>query len=255
MKFPSRLSFDLWRARLVGPFSNGSGAAAIFHLLAAMLPAFHEADVSPAAPSAARSIRTALGTRAPVVWIGGGEPLDHSEVGRVAFALNGKGRSVFLHTDGWRLRQRIHEFRPDPRLFLTVELVGREGIHDRAVGRPGAFRRAMEGIRAAKLSGFHVCAHVTVDENTDLCETGGLFEVLDRCDVDGFVVSSGGRAPAGPGNALAEALENIRAVVRSSRWERFSRLLEASYAARAETAAIPVAPLAGGETGALEERA
>jgi len=258
MKFPLRLSLDLWRARM-SQHSASKRAEAIFHLPAAMLPALHETEgdgvLDGNAHSAADSVRTAERTRAAVLWIGGGEPLDHAEVGRVTFALNGKGRNIFLHTDGQRLRQRIHEFRPDPRLFLTVELSGREKIHDASFGREGAFRRAMEGIRAAKLSGFHVCAHVTVNGNTDVCETGELFDSLDRYDIDGYVVSSGGRATAAARGVLEETLEDIRALVRCSRWESFSRLLEASYAARGERAAVAVTPVPEGEGGAVEESA
>jgi hypothetical protein len=90
----------------------------------------------------------------------------------------------------------------------------------------------MEGIRAAKLSGFHVCAHVTVNSQTDVCQTGELFEYLDNYDVDGFIVSSGGgRVEPATCNKLQEKLREIRALVRCSRWEYFSSLLEDSYAA------------------------
>src|SRR5262245_63290414 len=151
MKFPLRLTLDLWRAGLFPAGDSGNGAAPIFHLPAAWLPALHENGFGPSAEgvshTAADSVRTAAKTKAPVLWIGGSEPFDHAEVGRVAFALNARSRNVFLHTDGQRLRQRIHEFRPDARLFLTVELAGREAFHDRVVGKPGAFQRAMEGIR------------------------------------------------------------------------------------------------------------
>src|SRR5262245_29260085 len=190
MKFPTRLTLDLLRARLSQRFVNGA-AETIFHLPASLLPTVHEnsgdGSASREGRCAAGSVRRAAQTGAPVVWIGGSEPLDHPEVGRVAFALTGKGRNVFLHTDGVRLRQRIHEFHPNSRLFLTLELAGREEIHDGIVGRLGAFRRVIEGIRAAKLSGFHVCTHVTVSETTEACEIGELFEFLNRYDVDGFV--------------------------------------------------------------------
>src|SRR5262249_41200769 len=152
---------DLWRGRLLRAIDNGNGAhaAAIFHLPAAWLPALQENGFAHVANgdahTAADSVRTAAKTKAPVLWIGGSQPLDHAEVGRVAFALNARGRNVFVHTDGQQLRQRIHEFRPDARLFLTVELFGREAFHDRSAGKSGAFQRAMEGIRAAKLSGFY----------------------------------------------------------------------------------------------------
>jgi len=180
-------------------------------------------------------------TAAPVFWVGGDEPLQHPVIGRIAGALNKAGRNVFLHTDGLLLRKRIHEFRPDPRLFLTVELAGREESHDRAVSQPGAFARVIEGVRAAKLSGFHVCAHVTVNLQTDVCETVELFEYLDNYDVDGVIVSSGGEiVESASGIDLRDKLQEIRALLRCSRWEYFSSLLEASYAApRAGKAVVP----------------
>ena len=245
MKFPLRLTLDLWRGRLFPAGGDGSGAAVIFHLPAARLPALHQNGFDHSADAdshtAADSVRIAAQKKAPVLWIGGSEPLDHAEVGRVAFALNARGRNVFLHTDGRCLRQRIHEFRPDPRLFLTVELAGREAFHDRYVGTPGRFQRIMEGIRAAKLSGFYVCAHLTVTGKTEPCETGELFEFLDRYDVDGFIVSSGGSEPTIPRTAHQEKLEELRAFVRCSRWEHFSRLLESSYAGRTVKEDIPTA--------------
>jgi len=259
MKFPLRLTLDLWRNRVSQAFRNGDRSAEIFHLPAAALPALHESGGNLASSendhSAAESVRAATHTAAPVLWIGGSEPLEHSEVGRVAFALNGQGRNVFVNTNGQRLRQRIHEFHPNPRLFLTVELAGREVFHDRVTGRPGAFRRAIEGIRAAKLSGFHVCAHVTANDKTEVCETGELFEFLDRYDVDGYIVSSGGRTPLVETSAAQESLEEIRALARCGRWESFARLLEASYVSRSETTSVaaPVVPVGEGETEAVEE--
>jgi MoaA/NifB/PqqE/SkfB family radical SAM enzyme len=263
MKFPLRLTLDLWRARLFGASDGADGVAApIFHLPAAWLPALHENGFEHGADgdshSAADSVRTAAKTKAPVLWIGGGEPLDHAEVGRVAFALNARGRNVFIHTDGQRLRQRIHEFRPGDRLFLAVELAGREAFHDRSVGKTGAFRRVIEGIRAAKLSGFHVCAHVNVTDKTEPCETGELFEFLDRYDVDGYIVSSGGLAHAIPSAAYQDKLEELRGFVRCSRWENFSRLLETSYAGRAvkqEASTVATALPSQVDSEALEETA
>lgn len=262
MKFPLRLTLDFWRERFLSSGDDGNGAAPIFHLPAAWLPALHESRFEPTAGadphSAADSVRTAAKSKAPVLWIGGSEPLDHAEVGRVAFALNAHGRNVFIHTDGQSLRQRIHEFRPDPRLFLTVELAGREAFHDRAVGKTGAFWRVMEGIRAAKLSGFYVCAHVSVTEKTELCETGELFEFLDRYDADGFIVSSGGSVQATLSAAYQEKLEELRGLVRCSRWEHFSKLLESSYAGRTVkedvSKAVPSLPPQV-ETEAVEETA
>jgi MoaA/NifB/PqqE/SkfB family radical SAM enzyme len=245
MKFPSRLSLDLLRGRIARAFASSRDNATIFHLSPSAFSSTNQKEIDAESdPSAAvMEIPAAVvsQTAAPVFWVGGDEPLQHPVIGRIAGALNQAGRNIFLHTDGLLLRKRIHEFRPDPRLFLTVELAGREGVHDQAVAQPGSFARVMEGIRAAKLSGFYVCAHVTVNLQTDVCRTGELFEYLDNYDFDGFIVSSGGgQVEPAWGDELQEKLQDIRSLIRCSRWEYFSSLLEASYAApRAGKAIVP----------------
>jgi hypothetical protein len=133
---------------------------------------------------------------------------------------------VFVHTSGYNLRQRIHEFRPDSRLFLVFELAGREEAHNKAVGLTDAFHRSMEAFRAAKLSGFLVAAHVTVTTETDPCDIGELIEFLDKRDVDGFMVTAGRHLDP----SIRRNLEDSRSLIRFGRWERFSALLDASYA-------------------------
>ena len=248
MKFPLRLSLDLLRSRIAGAF-NSSRPALIHQLSLSEFAQPSEQEIAAESNPHAALIQipesVLAGTSAPVLWLGGTEPLDNPVIGRIGAALNAAGRNVFVHTSGLLLRQRIHEFRSSERLFLTLELAGREDAHDRATGRPGNFRRAMEGVRAAKLSGFHVCAHVTVGARTEPCEMGELFDSLDRHDVDGFIVSSGGQ----PGNepAGSDRLEEIRALVRCSRWENFSRMLEDSYSNRkAETKRVRIASQGAG---------
>jgi hypothetical protein len=245
MKFPSRLSLDLLRDRIARAFASRRDNSTIFHLSPSVFSSINQREIDAESdPNAAVMeipANVVSQTAASIFWVGGDEPLQHPVIGRVAAALNKAGRNVFLHTDGLRLRKRIHEFRPDSRLFLTVELAGRGEIHDRAVAQPGSFARVMEGIRAAKLSGFYVCAHVTVNLQTDICETVELFEHLDNYDVDGFIVSSGGGLiESASRSELREKLQDIRSLVRCSRWEYFSSLLEASYATpRARKAVVP----------------
>src|SRR5216683_2308555 len=219
MKFPLRLSLDLLSSRITRALAGGRDTSTIFHLSASAFSATNqkeiEAESDPNAAVMEIPASVVAQTAAPIFWLGGDEPLLHPVIGRIAAALNKAGRNVFLHTDGTRLRQRIHEFRPDPRLFLTVELAGREELHDEVAGLPGAFRRVIEGIWAAKLSGFHVCTHVSVNSRTEVCETGELFEFLDRYDVDGYIVSSGGRAlEMSSAVELQGKLAEIRSLVR-----------------------------------------
>jgi hypothetical protein len=247
MKFPLRLSVDLLGGKLLRGFSAASALSMIHHLSPSLFSASNQEEIDAESdPNAAlMEIPASMmaQTSAPILWIGGQEPLQHPVIGRVAAALNSAGRNVFLHTDGLQLRRRIHEFRPDPRLFLTVEFAGCGKLHDHATEPSGAFRRRIEGIRAAKLSGFHVCTHVTVNEQTQVCETGELFESLDQHDVDGYIVSSAGAADVTSDSPMKEKLEEIRALVRCARWESFSKLLEASYVSvsrRADLASVPV---------------
>ncbi len=212
MRFPLRLSADLFKAKISNLLDGPSKVPAILRT---------ESDEN--------ALTRTRQTASPVVWLGGTEPLLYPEIGRVANSVVELNRYTFLHTDGYQLRQRIHEFRPDSRLFLTVEFFGIEAAHNRAAGRQDAFRRALEGIRAAKLSGFLVAAHFTVTNETDPCQIGEVIESLDSKDMDGFIVSTGGRASTATMAAISETLEDTRAMIRCGRWENFSRLLEASY--------------------------
>jgi len=178
------------------------------------------------------------------VWIGGTEPLLHPEIGAATDAIVETSRFAFVHTSGHNLRQSIHEFRPGSRLFLTLEFAGREEAHNKTVGRSDAFRLSMEAIAAAKLSGFLVAVHVTVTRETDACDIAGLIEFLDKKDVDGFIVTSGGLA-AEKDSGLQEIVEQSRAMIRCGSWERFSKLLDASYADEAAQTAPQELPSAG----------
>lgn len=210
MRFPLRLTAALYKAKALRILGGGAFANPIAHV----------------APGEALPI---MQTSAPIAWIGGTDPLVNSEIGRIAAEHAEAKRFVFLHTSGYNLRQRIHALQPSPRLFLTLEFAGREAAHNRADGRADAFGRSMEGIRAAKLSGFLVAAHFTVTEQTDSCDVAELIEFLDKNDVDGFIASSRGQSGMHGAELLAETLDDVRAMIRSSQWENFSRLLEESF--------------------------
>ena len=250
MHLPLRLRAGLFRYRFLHAFSEPAAAPIFrFSALATHFLKREGLDDSPAGlewHSPRECVRLAESVAAPVVWVGGTEPLLHPEIGEVARALVQSARHVFLHTSGVDLRRRIHEFRPDSRLFFTIEFSGDALVRGRSGGQP--LGRVLESIRTAKLSGFLVCAHMTVGANTDVCGIDELFELLDEKDVDGFIASSGG---AKPSVALAARLEEILGTIRHAGWERFSRLLESSYA---QPMAAPAPPeLPGSRARAFEE--
>src|SRR5437762_1844515 len=117
---------------------------------------------------------------APIVSICGGEPMIYPEIGRLVREILKRRKHIYLCTNGMFIQKRLHEFRPSPSFFFNVHLDGLEETHDMAVERPGVFRAAVEGIRAAKKAGFLVCTNTTIYKETDLHEIDELFALLTR---------------------------------------------------------------------------
>src|SRR4029077_2113217 len=139
------------------------------------------------------------------------------------------GHFVFLETDGTLLRRRIHEFQPVPRLFLTVRLEPAAKSHTPNGVGASAFELAVEGIRAARLSGFLVCLCVRIRPATELGEVAQLIQFARSLDVDGIVVTPANDASnsAHPdAAALLRKTEEARKLIASKWWESFSRMVE-----------------------------
>jgi MoaA/NifB/PqqE/SkfB family radical SAM enzyme len=123
-----------------------------------------------------------------------------------------------------------------------VQLEGFEQRHDRRTRREGTFREAIDGIRAAKLSGFLVCAYIAAHSDMELAEVEQLRRYLEARDVDGFIVMPANDSPPAASqqkesDLLRRKLHAARVQVRSRRWRLFSRLLESSLPAAPAAAA------------------
>src|SRR5258708_1956879 len=88
---------------------------------------------------------------APIVSICGGEPMIYPELGPLVRGILKRRKHIYLCTNGMFIRKRLHEFRPTSRFFFNVHLDGLEKTHDLAVERPGVFKAAVDGLKAAKL--------------------------------------------------------------------------------------------------------
>jgi molybdenum cofactor biosynthesis enzyme MoaA len=163
----------------------------------------------------------------PIIWLGGCEPLEHAAVPRMTSDLTRAGRHVFLQTNGVLLRRRIHEFQPSSRLHLTIPFHGLEESHDLLTGRPGAYHIAMEAIRAARLSGFLICAQIVLHPGSPPGELAQLHHDLRNAHVDGMLVS-----PAELTTDMQRRVTKARSQFLSRRWTLVSRLLD-SVALRA----------------------
>ncbi|HEY6267980.1 MAG TPA: radical SAM protein [Candidatus Acidoferrum sp.] len=222
LRFPLRLTADLTRARLARR-SRPAFCPVQFADAAELL--HHDSNH----PVSHEKIREIISGHSPVVWIGGSEPLHHPGVAHLVRAITGSGYFVFLETDGTMLRRRIHEFQPVPRLFLTVRLDPGSPLHMSKSLRPNSSELAVEGIRAAQLSGFLICVHARVQSETELQKVAELIRHSRSLGVDGIVVtaaSGDSNRAASEGAAVERNAMEARKLIGSKWWESFSRLVE-----------------------------
>ncbi len=192
---------------------------------------FESGDISAEPKAGTELLSFVRDSAAPVVWIGGPDPLLHPEVAQLTRCIVGHGQHVFLETDGALLR-RIHEFRPVSRLFLTVPLNGLEKSHDLRAARSGAFRNAVEALQAARLCGFFTCIHARIDEETNLADIAALLAFENSLDADGFVISPAvvPDAASPRGESLKQKTAEARKLIGNRWWQLFSRLAEPALA-------------------------
>ena len=234
MRFPLRLTADITRARLAKRLGIAQDARPVQFLDAAEI-LHHDSSH----PVSHEKIRNLIGSRSPVIWIGGSEPLLHPGVAHLVRAITGSGHFVFLATDGTLLRRRIHEFQPVPRLFLTIRLEPAPKRHTPDRTRADAFELAVEGIRAARLSGFLICLHVRVRPEIELGKTTELIQIAQSLDVDGIVITPANDVSNSAHSdtvALQQKTVEARKLIGSTWWESFSRIVEPVLSGRRSAA-------------------
>jgi sulfatase maturation enzyme AslB (radical SAM superfamily) len=245
MRFPLRLTAELAKAKIFRMGRGSAGAAKV--ILRVNVPADASEEGSSASSENSKiddeiveRVRT---SGAPIVWIGGAaEPLAYSGVGHLTRRIADLGRTVFVETNGVLLRRRIFSFRPVPKVFLAVQLNGTERSHDVRAGKNGTFRMALEGIRAAQLSGFLVCAKTTVFEDTGLGDVSELKKHIDALGLDGWMVT---RAAGITQNAAAEKVLGAARVMSGRSWAAFSRLVEETEEVASALSRVNAGILAG----------
>jgi MoaA/NifB/PqqE/SkfB family radical SAM enzyme len=216
MRFPALLSAKLAKARVAGFFQKAHSAPLIDFLDAAEV--LHSGSEHPVSHEKIRGI---LDSPAPILWIGGSDPLDHPGIAHLVRAIAQSGRFVFLETSGTRLRRRIHEFQPSPQLFLTVRIAPQSPAAARDIRGAGAFELALEGLRAARLSGFFTAIHSSLREDSDLSQLREFSILLSGLDVDGWLIT----AACASDSASRKAAE-ARKLIPNSQWRKFSTRVE-----------------------------
>jgi hypothetical protein len=196
------------------------------------------------AEQSAKALRAAPWAGCPVLWLTG--PVDimgYSATPGLARWLQDAGRTVFVESDGIQLRRRIHSFRPDGRLYLTIRFYGTREPHDAREQAPGAFAQAVESIRIAQLSGFLLCGHVVIEAATELSDIKLLLERLQAMHLDGVVVT---RSEDGDSAGTDEKVIAARELIGNAWWRKFSRMTEqAIHAAQPAAETNVIGAIAG----------
>jgi hopanoid biosynthesis associated radical SAM protein HpnH len=151
---------------------------------------------------------------APVVSIAGGEPLLHPQIGEIVRALVGRGRIVYLCTNGILLEEKLDLFEPNAAFNLNVHLDGDERHHDASVQRPGVHRTAVAAIRAAKARGFRVTINCTVFLGHDPAALHRFFDEVTAMGVDGIMLAPGYAYERAPDQSQFLHREQTRALLR-----------------------------------------
>jgi hypothetical protein len=224
MQFPLRLTAELMKARIARKLRFFQGVPLILFVDSAEVLLSNSSH-----PVSHEKIREITATGSPALWVGGSEPLSHPGIAHLVRAVTQSGHFVFLETDGTALRRRIHEFQPVSRLFLTVRLDS-SALRPASPGvQSSASDLALEGIRAARLSGFSICVCVHIAAETKLNETAELLNLARSLDVDGIVVfPAAGEANSSSQHAkgLIQKTAEVRKLIGNTLWESFSRLVE-----------------------------
>jgi len=236
MRFPALLSTKLAKARVAGFFRGARPAHFVDFVDAAEV--LHAGS---AHPISHERIRSLLLSPAPILWIGGSEPLEHPGIAHLVRAIVQGGRFVFLETCGALLRRRIHEFQPVPQLFLTIRSEGPPPSAGGKLRHPGAFELALEGLRAARLSGFFTAVHSPVREDSDVSRLPALSGILSVADVDGWMITA-----ATIGDPTLSKAREARNLIPHRQWRALSGHVERELLSAAKTSEMRHAP--GSET-------
>lgn len=117
---------------------------------------------------------------APVLLFSGGEPCQREDLVDLAGYAKEKGMRVVLSTNGTLITSALAARLASVGLsYVGVSIDGLESTHDRFRGVPGAFRRSLAGIRAARDAGIKVGLRMTLNAaNAD--EIRPVFDLMKR---------------------------------------------------------------------------
>jgi hopanoid biosynthesis associated radical SAM protein HpnH len=128
---------------------------------------------------------------APMVSIPGGEPLMHSQIGKIVEGLVARQKYIYLCTNALLLKEKIDLFKPSKYLTFSVHMDGQKEHHDFSVCREGGYDAALEGVKEALKRGFRVTTNTTLFDGADPNSVREFFDEMMELGVEGMMLSPG----------------------------------------------------------------
>lgn len=119
----------------------------------------------------------------PVILFSGGEPLVRPDLPELAEYAVQKGMRAVISTNGTLITpQMARTLKAIGLSYVGISLDGMEPVHDRFRGVPGAFRKAIEGIRNCQGAGIKVGLRFTINRH-NAAEIPAVFDLLEEMDI------------------------------------------------------------------------
>jgi hopanoid biosynthesis associated radical SAM protein HpnH len=128
---------------------------------------------------------------APMVSIPGGEPLMHSQIGKIVEGLVARQKYIYLCTNALLLKEKLDLFKPSKYLTFSVHVDGEREHHDFSVCREGGYDQAIEGMKEALRRGFRVTTNTTLFDGADPNSVREHFDQMIELGVEGMMLSPG----------------------------------------------------------------
>jgi len=120
---------------------------------------------------------------APVVLFSGGEPLLRKDLSELIRRATSSGLRAVISTNGTLISpDKARELKNLDLSYVGVSLDGTEPVNDKFRGVPGAYARAMDGIRACREAGLKVGLRFTINRR-NVGEIPAIFKILVDEDI------------------------------------------------------------------------
>lgn len=120
---------------------------------------------------------------APVILFSGGEPLVRSDLPELAAYAVEKGLRAVISTNGTLITAAVARTLKSIGLsYVGISLDGMQGINDEFRGVPGAYGKALDGIRNCQAAGIKVGLRFTINR-FNVEEIPAIFDLMEEMDI------------------------------------------------------------------------